>query len=341
MTRMGKLDRLLTLVAALSESTEGLTLDEMAEVIGANRRTAERLRDIILVHFDLDDHADDRHKRFRIPGALPSPFTQPNVAEIAALQSVAASARRAGSAQAELLESLFAKVQAGLKREVKNRMAPDLEPLVRLQRHHVPAGPMIEHSPETVAAIQGAMMAGVCLEFDYRAEGASEAKWRRVVPVGLIHGAVTYLIGEIPGRDLDPVPYRLDRMSDVRASNEPGAAGEDWDLDEWMSRSFGIWREEGHNVVLRVAPEMAERARRWRFHPNQAVEEDGEGLLVRFHSGGLREIAEHLFTWGGAVRIEAPQELREVMQERLDQGQGALDCDGAGAGQVGQESDHG
>ena len=317
MARNAKLDRLLTLVKALGESAEGLTLDEMAEVIGANRRTAERLRDLILVHFDLEETTDDRQKRFRIPGALPSPFTQPNVAEIAALQSIAETARRTGSAQAPLLESLAGKVQATLRREVKSRMAPDLEPLVRLQRHHVPAGPMIEHAPETVAQVQGAMMAGMCVEFDYLPEGATEAKWRRVIPLGLIHSAASYLIGQIPGRDLEPVPYRLDRMSAARVSNQPGAAGEDWDLDAWMQASFGIWREDGHDIVLRVAAASAERARRWRFHPRQVIEEDGEELIVRFHSGGLREIAEHLFTWGGEVRIEAPKELRAVMKESL------------------------
>jgi predicted DNA-binding transcriptional regulator YafY len=47
------------------------------------------------------------------------------------------------------------------------------------------------------------------------------------------------------------------------------------------------------------------------------IEQDGDDLVVRFCSGGLREIAEHLFTWGGAVRIEAPDELRAVMRERL------------------------
>lgn len=318
MARNAKLDRLLTLVKALGESAEGLTLDEMAEVIGANRRTAERLRDLILVHFDLEETTDDRQKRFRIPGALPSPFIQPNVAEIAALQSIAETARRTGSAQAPLLESLAGKVQASLRREVKSRMAPDLEPLVRLQRHHVPAGPMIEHAPETVAQVQGAMMAGMCVEFDYLPEGATGAKWRRVIPLGLIHSAASYLIGQIPGRDLEPVPYRLDRMSVARVSNQPGAAGEDWDLDAWMQASFGIWREDGHDIVLRVAAASAERARRWRFHPQQVIEEDGEELIVRFHSGGLREIAEHLFTWGGEVRIEAPEELRAVMRERVN-----------------------
>lgn len=324
MARNAKLDRLLTLVKALSESAEGLTLDEMAATIGANRRTAERLRDLILVHFELEESVDDRHKRFRIPGTLPSAFTQPNVAEIAALQSLADTARKAGSAQAALLESLAAKVQAGLRREVKSRMAPDLEPLVRLQRHHVPAGPMIAHAPETVAQVQGAMMAGMCLEFDYVADGASEPKWRRVVPLGLIHGPATYLIGKIPGRDLEPVPYRLDRMSEVRVSNQPGAADDDWDLDAWMGESFGIWREEGHQIVLRVAAESADRARGWRFHPRQVIEQDGEELVVRFFSGGLREIAEHLFTWGGQVRIDGPEELRAMMRERIELSASAL-----------------
>lgn len=67
---MAKLDRLLALVHALSETTEGLTLDEMAERLGVNRRTAERMRDIIANHFDLDEIADDRRKRFLIRGSL-------------------------------------------------------------------------------------------------------------------------------------------------------------------------------------------------------------------------------------------------------------------------------
>lgn len=325
MSRMAKLDRLITLLNALGDSAEGLTLDEMAEVIGADRRTAERLRDVIMVHFDLEESLDDRRKRFRIPGALSSPFTQPNVEEIAALQAAAQAARKGRSADADLLESLLGKVQATLKREVKSRMAPDLDPLVRLQRHYVPAGPAFEHAPETVAQIQRAMMAGQCIEFDYCPDGADEPKWRRVIPLGLIHGPTTYLIGEIPNRDLDPVPFRIDRMSEVRASNEPGCPGEGWNLDDWMGQSFGIWREEGRDIVLRVAPGMVDRARNWRFHPSQTMEEDGDELVVRFHSGGLREIAEHLFTWGGLVRIDEPEELREVMRERLNAGEGTLE----------------
>ena len=47
------------------------------------------------------------------------------------------------------------------------------------------------------------------------------------------------------------------------------------------------------------------------------LEEDDEGLTVRFRSGGLREIAEHLFTWGSDIRIVSPEELRTMMKDRL------------------------
>jgi hypothetical protein len=48
--RMAKLDRLLALINALSETTEGLTLDDMAARLIVNRRTAERMRDIFARH---------------------------------------------------------------------------------------------------------------------------------------------------------------------------------------------------------------------------------------------------------------------------------------------------
>lgn len=323
--RMGKFRRLLRLVHLLADSAEGLTLDEMAEELEVNRRTAERLRDVIAEAFVLEELADDRRKRFRIPDGLRRAYTRPNAAEVAALQTEVATLARKGAAHAPQLESLLGKVKAALDDREKRRIDPDLDALARLQRGMHVAGPAVIVSPDTIVTIQGAILAGVCLEFDYRAEGAESPQWRRVVPYGLIHGGVPYLVGKMPGREELPILFRLDRMSEPRASNQLGFAPEDWDLDAWLAQSFGVWREDEHNIVLRVAPASANRARGWSFHPRQELEE-GEGgvLLVRFRSGGLREIAEHLFTWGGEVAIVAPEDLRDVMRERLKAGKGAF-----------------
>lgn len=38
----------------------------------------------------------------------------------------------------------------------------------------------------------------------------------------------------------------------------------------------------------------------------------------------MRELAEHLFTWGGELLIEGPETLVAVMRERLDTAQTML-----------------
>jgi predicted DNA-binding transcriptional regulator YafY len=112
--------------------------------------------------------------------------------------------------------------------------------------------------------------------------------------------------------------FRLDRMSAVRA--EPGVATPpaDFDLSVFASQSFGIYQDAIEDVVLRVAPEGAEEARAWRWHPTQTVEDEADGgVVVRFRASGMKELAWHLFSWGEQVTIVAPERLKAVMAEEL------------------------
>lgn len=317
--RMAKLDRLLALDHALSETTEGITLDEMAERLGVNRRTAERMRDVIARHFDLDETSDDRRKRFLIRDSLRRVYTRPTPAEVAALQTEVDGRRSAGQpARADQLASLLSKIKGALDGREKRRIDPDLEALARLQRTMVMAGPVAPVAPETLEIIQKAILAGCCVEFDYVTDERPAPQWRRVVPYGLVHGPLSYLVGKMPDRENQPVYYRLDRMSSLRPSATPGFAPPEWDIDLWLTESFGVWRDEQQNVVLRVFPDAAGRALRWRFHRSQQVEKlDDGGLRIRFATGGMRELAEHLFMWGGEIAIEEPADLVKVLKERI------------------------
>jgi proteasome accessory factor B len=317
--RMAKLDRVLELVHALSESPEGLTLDEMAERLCVNRRTAERMRDIIAVHFDVDDRVEDRRKRFFIRDSLRRIYTRPGPAEIAALQLEVETQQKAGHVdRAAPLASLLAKIRSAFDDREKRRIDPDLDALARLQRTTVTAGPVATVAPETITIVQAAILSGACIEFSYATEERPEPRWRCVIPYGLIHGALTYLLGKVPGRDGQPVYYRLDRMGQAKLSETLGCAPDDWDIDAWLAESFALWRGEKQEVVLGIPASSAPRARGWRFHPNQRVEELGDGSLkIRFTAGGMREIAEHLFTWSGELSIEQPQILIETMRERI------------------------
>ena len=314
---MGPTRRLLQLIHLLANSAEGLTLDEMAAALEVNRRTAERMRDIVDEAFALEVMTDDRRKRHRIPDGLRRFYTRPDAAELAALETEVSALRRAGASHAAPLASLLAKVKAACDDREKRKLEPDLDALVRLQRSRSTPGPALTDEPQRLTTLQTTILAGRCAEFSYLAAEAAEPGWRCVVPHGIIHGAISYLIATLPDRDHLPAIYRLDRMSDVRVSDRLGVPADGWDLDAWMAGSFGVWREEALPVVLRVRPDAVERAQHWCFHPLQTVEEDGDELVIRFQTGGLREMAEHLFTWGGQVLIEEPEMLREEMRDRL------------------------
>lgn len=315
--RMTKLDRVLHLVNLLCETSDGLSLEDIANEFGVNRRTAERLRDVVALHFDVDEELAGRVKRYRISNSLRRVYTRPNAAEIAAVKIEAEARAVERAPSASQLFDLISKVRGSLDNRERRRIDPDLDALTRLQRCRVGPGPAVEVAPGTLTCVQGAILAGNCVEFFYQPSGDKEPQRRWVVPYGLIHGPITYLVGKMPDNDKPPVLFRLDRMSETHISNKPGIPPADWDIDAWMAQSFGMWREDDHEIVLRVAPSAAERARQWRFHPAQTLEDQGGSVIVRFKAGGLREIADHLFTWGGDVRIEAPEELRKVMKERL------------------------
>ena len=80
---------------------------------------------------------------------------------------------------------------------------------------------------------------------------------------------------------------------------------------ECFSAPTGGADGEVFDVAWRFDPEVAERAATIRFHPGQSSETLADGsLMVRFRAAGLRAMAWYLFTWGSAVEIIEPVDLR-------------------------------
>jgi len=88
---------------------------------------------------------------------------------------------------------------------------------------------------------------------------------------------------------------------------------EDFTLQDYAGRAFGVFREEAADVVWRFSPAAAPDARSFDFHPTQEMEEAPDGaLIVRFRAGGHKEMCWHLFTWGGEVEVVEPDALRRM-----------------------------
>ncbi|GAD60073.1 WYL domain-containing protein [Brevundimonas sp. BAL450] len=308
----------IELARRMAGSAEGLTLDDMARDLDVGRRTAERLRDAVLMLFPgAEEVSDPPTKRWRIRGGLSAFEQAPTTTELVELNRAALALRRADEpVRAAALESLERKIKSAVRSTTLNRLAPDLEALVRAETIAVQAGPRPTADESMLAAIRGAVLAERALGFIYSRPGA-EARRRTVAPCGLMFGRANYLVAADLGTQKVQT-FRLDRMSAVEPLDQTARPPAGFDLAAFANRSFGIYQDDVEDVALHVTAEGAAEARAWRWHPTQTLEDQPDGsVIVRFTASGMRELAWHLFTWGERVRILAPDRLKTVMADEL------------------------
>lgn len=316
--RLERARQLLALARGLASSSEGLTLDEMAVAIGVHRRTAQRMRDALAGLFpQMEEVPDGKYKRFRIANGLDGLYQSPEPEELSTLSMAAEALRLEGATtRASALESLEVKIRSAMRGRALSRLVPDLEALVRAECIAVQAGPRAAEDETLIATLRLAILSMKQIRFRY-AGGSDPGRIRELVPFGLMFGRSNYLVGAEVG-DSQTKHWRLDRISDPEVMQVHGAIPGNFDLREHASESFGIYRDDIEDVVLKFTPAASVEAGRWRFHPTQHMEMLSDGsLLIRFRSSGMLELAWHLFTWQAEVTVMAPQRLQETMHEQV------------------------
>ncbi len=138
-----------------------------------------------------------------------------------------------------------------------------------------------------------------------------------MAPHGVLLGMRRYLVARDEDRDPGLRHFRVDRIHAARLlgssfTREPG-----FDIAAHAARAFGSFQDKARfgEVVWRFAPRAAETARAFVFHPGQRLEHQPDGsLVVRFEASGWLEMAWHLYQWGDAVEVLAPEGLRAMVE---------------------------
>ena len=133
----------------------------------------------------------------------------------------------------------------------------------------------------------------------------------------LFRSARRYLVARPAEGDGRMRHYRLDRIERARLEAPSFARDPEFDLARHAARAFGSFHAEAEYgaVVWRFSPEAAPTAREFVFHPEQEMTEEPDGTLtIRFHASGWLEMAWHLYMWGDAVEVLAPEDLRAMIE---------------------------
>lgn len=306
--RYSRQEDLLRLALMMQGSAEGLSIADIERAFDVSRRTAERMRDAVLRAYpQLEERPGPTGQKYwRFPPGTLGKMVEPTVDELTAGHRAANIARREGDLDtAETLDRLLAKVQAMFREDRRRRVAADLEAQLLADGVAFRPGPRERIAPETLSALREAILAGVMISADHRARASGKlSRNTRLGPIAMLFGeGRQYLLAWSEYQD-DLRLFALAGFERIALEDDVYERPEDFDLQEWIAESFGIWREEPQDVEWRFLPEVADEAATYAFHPKQGTERLADGsLVVRFRAGGRQEMERYLYRWGDKVEV--------------------------------------
>jgi predicted DNA-binding transcriptional regulator YafY len=312
-----KAEDLLDLAAMVRAHRAGVTLVDVERRFGCSRRTAQRMmRHLEARYPDLETRTgEDGMKRWVLRAGLKEMLSL-GAEDLAALDLAIEQFEHGGQAlEARALARLRDKVMALVPGPRAARLDTDHDALLEAQGFVARPGPRPLVDEDVAALVAEAIKACLALEIDYKSRGDAAARRRAVEPYGLLSGARRYLVARPEGDVAGPVrTYRMDQIRSASLTDRPFARPQDFDLQAFSRRAFGLFQSEREygEVVWRFVPAAAEHARGYLFHPEQEVTDEPDGsLTVRFRAAGHLEMAWHLYAWGDKVEVIAPQALRD------------------------------
>jgi predicted DNA-binding transcriptional regulator YafY len=142
---------------------------------------------------------------------------------------------------------------------------------------------------------------------------------RKVAPYKIwFFDGTFYLIGNCGLRE-DVRIFAMDRIHDLEPTDEPFEVPDDFNVDEFMKSSFGVFHGEPVRVRVWFAADIAEYIREKVWHETQTIEPLPDGAIVfEAEVAGIAEIKFWILKWGAKARVIEPESLRQAIQAEAE-----------------------
>lgn len=301
-------------VIRLIEARHGITIGELAEETGVDRRTIHRdLRAIHEAGYPLVSEWQEGGKVYRFltrfKDVPPINFTLQELMTLYFLRSQLDILK--GTPFHDDLGTIFGKVKSVLP----PRYAAHLERIGRVSLPLLQGGRDYGRVAEPLRLIREALLYQYRVTLTYQSRGKGEPATYRVDPYTLIYykGGL-YLMGHAHNRGALRT-FAVERIGRVELRKERFEIPADFRPEEQLRDAFGIVDEEVMPVRVRFSPAVAHTVRERLWHPSQSVAEEGDGsVVVSFQAGGRMEIVSWLLSYGRHAEVLAPPALRDEVQ---------------------------
>ena len=152
----------------------------------------------------------------------------------------------------------------------------------------------------------------------YQSLRSTEPVTYNVYPYGLTyHRGSLYLIGWAPDHE-EIRHWKVDRIEVAEATQVHFNRPEDFDLNEHLAGSFGVFHGDGEvHVKVRFSPTVARYVEESKWHASQELAEQKDGgVIAEFDLDDAEEIKRWILSFGKHAEVLAPKSLRsDVLKE--------------------------
>lgn len=313
MARGDQLSRQWKIIHSLIASMNGRSAGELAQDLECHRRTVYRdLEALQMAGFPLYTQQEGGRTYWSILNAprqqMPLPLS---LTELMALYFGRNMLRIfKGTAIDDALGTLFEKVKATLPEEYTeylDRLTGSLEIGIKA---HKPYGEFQKVLDDAQQAVQEKRYT----EMSYYSMGRKTLTHRRVAPYKVwFYDETFYLIGFCELRQQIRL-FAIDRIEHLKLQNHHFEPPDDFDANEFMHSSFGVFQGDPVNVRIRFSSDIAGYIMEKIWHPSQAITTRSDGSIIfEAQVAGLQEIKFWVLRWGAGAMVLEPVELRQAV----------------------------
>ncbi len=309
--RYSRITDLIDLIVFMSSKLNGVSLNDIQERFNVSRRTAERMRDSLMIALPQIEEipSDERVKRWGFPNCGFGELVYFTPSEIAFLEKLKT---HCDGISAVELQGIITKLKAFNHRKL-TKMEEQAELLMKSEGYAVSQAPSYKVDFKLVSDIRLAIKENRKISVNYK------DKARTLIPLGLIYGEKIFLVAKEEAKGNDIYQFTLHKLKDLKVTYDKFEA-QDFDLKEYSQKSFGVYQGKIFDVKLKFIPEAAEDVLNYKFHPTQKMKQLSDGsVIVSFKASGDKHIFWNLFKWGYAVEILSPKSLKRLYRDYINE----------------------
>lgn len=314
MSTSKKLDEITELTMMLQNSWQGLTIDEMSQHLERPRRAIERLMEVIKEKFgdrlELVQHSKDRKKHWRLKKGSMNFLVTFSDLELSRLEKLSNSIKN--EAERKSVLDIIEKIKV---LNPTNYHKNDVDILLEAQGLAVRQYAKENIDSEIMEKIAYAIQSEQKIKIFYTDSNGNYYE-PIIEPYGIKIADNHYLIAKESNK---LKTFKVSRIKNIELmEGKYFVKDEDFDIQEYCNRSFGIFSGKIEEVVLQFSPETSDYILNYHFHPTQIMEKQKDGsVIVKFKASGSFEIVTELLKWRESVKIISPKSLKKEYEQTV------------------------